>query len=138
MKTDGPTLTEALASVGFTHRKSANVAKTQAHDILRGGAVVFSGTAHDTWEWLRKRLPEPWLGLTIVHDRYDFRNDYKYPPELRQVEGHPYNFGGEVWQHVGRGKPGTGGVYVRTSGKAPPGTMEGFMCPSGFPLDSVS
>lgn len=49
----GPTLTEALAAAGFTHRRAATYATTGSHDILdASGAVVFTGAAHHTWEWL--------------------------------------------------------------------------------------
>ena len=44
-----PTLTQALAARGMSHRP----AEHGRRDIVKGGVVVFSGTAHDTWTWLR-------------------------------------------------------------------------------------
>ena len=48
---DDPTLTEALAARGLSHRKGA--APGYSHEILRGNEVVFTGTAAETWTWLR-------------------------------------------------------------------------------------
>lgn len=53
------TLTEVLAALGFRHVKSSGP-MLYAHDVLdEYGCRVFSGTASETWAWLRstRRLP---------------------------------------------------------------------------------
>ncbi len=54
------TLTEALASLGYTHQRSANqrLHGPGAHDVQRDGLTVFSGRACDCWAWLRETHPE--------------------------------------------------------------------------------
>lgn len=47
-----PSLTEALFAAGFTHRPG----RMYQQEILdAAGAVVFTGTAGDTWAWLKAR-----------------------------------------------------------------------------------
>lgn len=48
------TLTEILAALGYTHRKSTSSRTQYAHDIFAGDAVVFTGTCHATVTWLRR------------------------------------------------------------------------------------
>jgi len=49
------TLTAALAEHGLTHRKNYLLLNPRGyeHEILLGDKVIFTGTAHDTWQWLR-------------------------------------------------------------------------------------
>jgi hypothetical protein len=69
------TLTQALALRGLTHRKAAR--GPYAKDILDGDRVVFTGTAHSTWQWLHATAVvecscgasydrESWAGLRLV------------------------------------------------------------------------
>ena len=44
-----PTLSEVLASLGYTHEP----AEFGARRIIQDGAVQFSGTAGEVWAWLR-------------------------------------------------------------------------------------
>jgi len=44
-----PTLTEALAARGYTHRK-ASMGQHRIYDSA--GEVVFVGRAHEIWAWL--------------------------------------------------------------------------------------
>ena len=44
----GPTLTEALAAAGYSHRATGGPAR----EILRGGQVVATLKAHEAWAWL--------------------------------------------------------------------------------------
>ena len=44
-----PTLTEALAARGLTHRPGRHEGR---REILRGAEVVFVGDAHEAWMWL--------------------------------------------------------------------------------------
>ena len=46
-----PTLTEALAARGYTHRK-AERGPMYAHHIMRDGEIVATLTAAQAWEWL--------------------------------------------------------------------------------------
>lgn len=47
----GMTLTEALAELGLSHRKSCR--GLYCREILRGDEVVHTGTSRETWAWLR-------------------------------------------------------------------------------------
>jgi len=49
---NGPTLNQVLRALGYTTRPAPNF-NQYAKDILRGGAVVFTGCAGDVWAWLR-------------------------------------------------------------------------------------
>lgn len=58
---DKPTLTEALAARGFTHRKHSE--NSQKRDIVAGnGEVVATLSAHEGWEWLRLQTEVPARG----------------------------------------------------------------------------
>jgi len=46
----GLTLNQTLERLGYHYRRSGPLYQ---HDILRGGSVVFTGTAGDVWQWLR-------------------------------------------------------------------------------------
>jgi len=46
------TLTEVLAVIGFSHRPSESY-HHQKDIVDTMGRVVFTGTAHDVWSWLR-------------------------------------------------------------------------------------
>jgi len=49
-----PTLTQALAALGYTHRASPT-ARTYEREILdASGAVIASLTAHDAWALVRR------------------------------------------------------------------------------------
>lgn len=49
-----PSLHDVLKARGYTHRPALNCGNTSAHDILDAdGIEVFSGSAHEVWEWLR-------------------------------------------------------------------------------------
>jgi len=52
MKSDGSTLTEALAKVGCTHRKAEK--GLYRHDVLLGDLVIFTGTAAEVWAWTKR------------------------------------------------------------------------------------
>lgn len=50
-----PTLTEALAAQGYTHRKGGH--GPYSHEIIDAdGEVVFTGTANETWKWLADQV----------------------------------------------------------------------------------
>jgi hypothetical protein len=61
---DAMTLTEALAANGLTHRPQPH-SSAYKRDILGRGAVVFTGNAHEVWEWLRDTGRWPITGETI-------------------------------------------------------------------------
>ncbi len=51
MTLNSPTLSQALAAIGYSHTPSG---RGYAHDVVdAAGAVVFEGTAGDVWAWLR-------------------------------------------------------------------------------------
>lgn len=53
-----PTLTEALATMGYTTRPSMLQGR---RDVLDGlGSVVVTGTAEDVWAWVHMRQHERW------------------------------------------------------------------------------
>lgn len=47
-----PTLTEVLASLGYTHKPREHEGQ-QGRSVVRDGHVVWQGTAHECWKWLR-------------------------------------------------------------------------------------
>lgn len=57
-----PSLSEALAARGYTHRPAA--VGMYRRDIIDGrGVVVYSGTASEVWDWLadaERSDPLPW------------------------------------------------------------------------------
>jgi hypothetical protein len=49
----GPTLTEALAARGLTHRPNSIPPRHGREVVDARGEVVFEGRAHEVWAWLR-------------------------------------------------------------------------------------
>ena len=48
-------LTDVLAHLGYTHKK-AGFGSSYHHDIFNAaGDKVFTGSADETWKWLRKK-----------------------------------------------------------------------------------
>jgi hypothetical protein len=46
---DGPTLNEVLRALGYTKRRSDLMSRW---DYMLNGAVLFTGTVTQAWEWL--------------------------------------------------------------------------------------
>jgi len=55
-----PTLTEALAARGYTHRVAGGLGGAYGrHDVMdASGRVVGSGSAAEIWEWLKQTAQE--------------------------------------------------------------------------------
>lgn len=51
---EGPTLTQVLSGLGYTHRPSRDGAFTSTRVVEREGKAVFEGRAHEVWAWLRE------------------------------------------------------------------------------------
>lgn len=51
-----PTLNEALATAGYSHRKAPRERNLtgDCHDIYRGNTLVETLNANDCWAWLRE------------------------------------------------------------------------------------
>lgn len=53
-RTQEPTLTDTLASHGYTHRRAANGLTTGKHDVFdTNGSLVASLTAFEAWDWIK-------------------------------------------------------------------------------------